>query len=58
MKMKKRISPMLGIGLLIYVAYTIIDRFIIRISDWLAIPLLLVGIVLIIAGGLKTKEEK
>ena len=56
--MKKRISPMLGIGLLLYVASTITERFITPIPDWLAIPLLLAGIVLIIAGALKTEDEK
>jgi len=53
--MKKAISPLLGIGLLIFAVYTIVQRFITPISDWLAIPLLVVAIVLIIVGGLKTK---
>ena len=56
--MKKTISPLLGIGLLIFVVYNIIERFIIPISDWLAIPLLVAAIVLIIVGGLKTKDKK
>ncbi|MCL6590016.1 MAG: hypothetical protein K6U80_08695 [Firmicutes bacterium] len=56
--MKKTISPLLGIGLLIFAAYTIIERFITPISDWLAIPLLVAAIFLIIIGGLITKEKK
>ena len=57
--MKKTISPLLlGIGLLIFVVITIVQRFIKTISDWIAIPLLVVAIVLIIVGGLKIKERK
>lgn len=56
--MKKTISPILGIGLLIFAMYNIIIRFIMPISDWIGIPLLLVAIVLITVGGLKTKEKK
>jgi hypothetical protein len=55
--MKKTISPMLGIGLLIFVAFTIIERFITPISDWLAIALLVVAIILITVGGLKMKKS-
>ena len=50
-------SPYLVIGLLIFAVYTIINRFIVQLSDWLAIPLLLAAIVLIIAGGLKSKRK-
>jgi hypothetical protein len=55
--MKKTISPLLGIGLLIFVVNTIVERFITSISDWIVIPMLVVAIVLIIVGGLKTKEK-
>jgi hypothetical protein len=55
--MKKTISPLLGIGLLIFVVNTIVERFITPISDWIVIPMLVVAIVLIIVGGLKTKEK-
>jgi len=34
------------------------ERFITPISDWLAIPMLGVAIILIIFGGLKTKDKK
>lgn len=56
--MKKAISPLLKIGLLIFVVNTIVQRFITPISDWIAIPLYVVAIVLIIVGGLKAKEKK
>jgi hypothetical protein len=55
--LKKAISPSLGIGLLIFVVITIVQRFIMPMSNWIAIPLLVVAIVLIIVGGLKTKER-
>ncbi|WP_160679737.1 hypothetical protein [Clostridium sp. C8-1-8] len=56
--MKKAISPILGIGLLISVMYRITERFIMPIPNWFAIPLLLVAIILIIVGGFKTKYIK
>jgi len=56
--MKKTISPLLKMELLIFLVNTIVQRFIIPISDWIAISLLMVAIVLIIVGGLKTKEKK
>jgi hypothetical protein len=34
-----------------------LNRFITPISDWIEIPLLVVAIVLIVAGGIKTKEK-
>lgn len=56
--MKKTFSPMLSIGLIIVGTYTIIERFITPISDWLAIPLLVVAIIMIVIGALKTNEKK
>jgi Flp pilus assembly protein protease CpaA len=55
--MKRTISPLLGIGLLLFAVYTITDRFVTPISNWLAIPLLVIAIVLIMVGGLKSKEK-
>lgn len=40
----------LYIGILIYVLMTIINRFIKRIPDFIAIPLYIIGIILIIIG--------
>lgn len=52
--MTRKVSP-LQIGLLIYATYTIVNRFIIPLPAWLAIPVLVLGIILIIYGGLKRK---
>lgn len=54
--MKKTISPILGIGLLIFLVYTVLNRFVTPLSDWIAIPVLLIAIILIIVGGLKNKN--
>lgn len=54
--MKKTTSPMLRIGLLIFIVLTIIERFIVSISDWVAIPILVVAIILIFAGGIKKTD--
>jgi hypothetical protein len=56
--MKKTISPTLGIGMLIFLAYTITQRFITPLSDWIAIPWVLTAVVFIVIGGLKTKKDK
>lgn len=55
-KLNKRISPVLGAGLVIFVVYQIIQRFVIKLSDWIAIPVLVVASILIIIGGLKEKN--
>lgn len=52
--MKKTISPVLGIGLIISVSHTIIVRFITPISNELSVLILMLAIILIIVGGLKT----
>lgn len=55
--MKKIISPLLEIGLLIFVVSTIVEIFITPIPYWIAIPLLVVAIVLIIVGGIDLKNK-
>ena len=50
---KKSVSPIWIIGLLLYVAYSITDRFITPLPDWIAIPVMLIAVVLIIVGVLK-----
>ena len=55
--MKRTISPLLTIGLIIFAIYTITDRFIVPIPNGIAIPLLIVDIVLIAAGGVKSKKK-
>jgi len=54
---KKKISPIWIIGLLLYVAYSITDRFITPLSDWIAIPVMIVAVVLIIIGVLKMRKR-
>lgn len=56
--MKKTISPMLGIGIIIWVTYIIVQRFITPISDWVAIPLLVISIVLTLTGVFKATGKK
>ena len=52
----KKMSPILKIGLLIFVAQITISRFIIPIPDWIGIPILVLAIVLIMMGGLKVRK--
>ena len=54
---KKTVSPILIIGLLLYVAYSIIDRFITPLPDWIAIPVMLIAVVLIIIGVFKMRKQ-
>lgn len=44
------------IGLIIFGVYMIIDKFIMPISVWIAVPLLIISVVLILYGGLKPKS--
>ena len=55
--MKKNISPWLCIGLIVLLVYELVHRFIVPLSDWVAIAALLVSVVLIVRGGLQSKQE-
>lgn len=55
MKNKNRL---MGIGLLIYFVLSIIDRFVVKISDYIYIPIMIVGIVFILLGLLQNRNEK
>ena len=55
--MKKTMSPLLIAGLLIFALYIITERFIVPIPNGMAIPLLIVDIVLIAVGGIKSKKK-
>lgn len=55
--MKQTISPILGIGLLLFAVYLIVDRFITPIPNEVALPILVVAILLIIVGVIKTKNK-
>lgn len=52
--MNKKVILLLG--LIIFGVYMIIDKFIIPISVWIAVPLLIISVVMILYGGLKPKS--
>lgn len=51
--MKMSVSPLLAIGLVLFVIYAVIDRTIVEVPSPVAIPMLVVGVVLIVLGGLR-----
>lgn len=55
--MKGKISVLTTIGILVYVIYSLVDRFIIEIPDIVAIPVMILGIVLILTGIIKTPKD-
>lgn len=56
--MKKNISPIARIGLLIFIGQIIISSFIKEIPYWLEVAVLLIGIVMIMLGMFKVKSNK
>lgn len=55
--MKGKVSVLTRIGILVYVVYSWVDRFIIEIPDIVAIPVMILGIVLILTGIVKTPKD-
>ncbi len=55
--MKGKLSVLTTIGILVYVIYSLVDRFVIEIPDIVAIPVMMLGIVLILAGIVKTPKD-
>lgn len=55
--MKGKVSVPTTIGILVYVIYSLVDRFIVAIPDIVAIPVMILGIVLIVAGIVKTPKD-
>ncbi len=55
--MKGKVSVLTRIGILVYVVYSWVDRFIIAIPDIVAIPVMILGIVLILTGIVKTPKD-
>ena len=53
----KTVSLILIIGMLLFVAYSVIDRFITPLSDWIAIPMMLIAVILMIIGVLKMRKR-
>lgn len=55
--MKGKVSILTMIGVLVYVVYSLVDRFIVEIPDIVAIPVIILGIILILTGILKTLKD-
>ena len=53
---KQKVSSILIIGMLLFVAYSVTDRFITPLSDWIAIPMMLIAVILMIIGVLKMRK--
>lgn len=47
-----------SIGMLIYLVISIIDRFVLKIADYIYIPIMIVGIILIIIGIIQNRKNK
>jgi len=56
-KKNKTVSPILITGMLLFVAYSVTDRFITSLSDWIAIPVMLIAVILMIIGVLKMRKR-
>lgn len=56
--LKLTVSPLLAIGLILFVAYAVVDRVFVTIPDWLAFPMLIISVVFIILGGLRVKRQE
>lgn len=52
--MKGKINILTKIGLLIYIAYLLIDKLIVEVPYEIAIPVVIFGVALIIIGTVKT----
>ncbi len=50
-------NTLVVIGNLIYVIYSLVDRFIVRIPDILAIPIMVIGIAMILGGFVKMRKD-
>lgn len=51
--MKGKMNISTRVGILIYILYSLVDRFIIRIPDIVAIPIMILGILIIGVGSFK-----
>ncbi len=55
--MKGKANGLTAIGALVYAIYSLVDRFIVEIPDIVAIPIMILGIILILAGIVKTRKD-
>jgi len=53
--MKNNMSPVTVIGTLILAVYIIIDKFIVQLPNWVAIPVLVIAVALLCFGLIKRK---
>ena len=54
----KKGSIFTSFGMLIYLVLSIIDRFVVKVSNYIYIPIMIVGIILIIIGILQNRKNK
>lgn len=54
--MERRVNTSVKVGALIYVAYLLTDKFVVRIPYMVAIPVLVLGVALMITGIIKTSR--
>lgn len=54
----KKENLFIAIGLLVYFVLSITDRFIVGISDYIYIPIMIVGIVFILIGLAQNRSKK
>lgn len=54
--MKGKINILTIVGLLIYIAYLLIDKLIVSVPYEIAIPVVVFGVALIIIGTIKTRR--
>ena len=55
--MKGKVSILTTIGILVYVVFSLVDRFIVEIPDIVAIPVIILGTILILTGIVKTPKD-
>lgn len=48
-----KINILIVIGVLIYVVYSIVDRFIYHFQNKIAIPIIIIGLIFILIGGFR-----
>lgn len=46
------------VGMLIYLILTIIDRFILKIANYIYIPIMIIGIIFLIVGIVENRKNK
>lgn len=47
-----------AVGMLIYLVLSIIDRFVLEIADYIYIPIMIVGIILMVIGIIQNRRNK